>query len=357
MPTLVTGATGFLGNHLVRALLRQGERVRALVRPETNPRELLDIPVEIAWGNLTQAETIKAAMRGVERVYHAAAKVEIGARRDGGMSELNVEGTRNVLEAAWRSGVERVVYTSSVAVIGAGGIHQRLTEDDVYTGRGIRLPYAWSKVLADRVVMRFVKRGLPVVPVYPTLFMGAGDKYLNTAKPILRYLEGRAIGCIAGGFGCSDVRDIADGHVLAMQRGQPGRRYILGGWNITVRQFYGFLERITRIPAPNLRLPSSLAYLIAAFTEWIEPIRGKPPLVTVGDVNSARLYWFYNYSRAREELGLKCRPLIESLSDTVAWLAPRVIRSKGRSHRRQPIGHPPNYHVEQYTERRASVGI
>jgi dihydroflavonol-4-reductase len=320
MATLVTGATGFLGSHLVRALVEQGERVRVLVRPETNPRTLLDLPVEIVWGDVMSPPSIGAAMRGVERVYHTAAKVAIGARRDDGMSLLNVQGTRHVLEAAWRWGVERVVYTSSVAAIGATDTRTLLTEDDIYSGRGTFLPYARSKVLADRSVMQFVRRGLPVVPVYPTLFMGTGDKYLHTTKTVLRYLEGRALGYVAGGFGCTDVRDVAQGHVLAMTRGAVGRRYILGGWNVTVCEFYRLLERVTSIPAPRLRLPPTLAYLIAAVTQWAEPMRGKPPVVTTGELESACLYWFYDYKRAHDELGLRCRPLVDTLRDTVRSL-------------------------------------
>lgn len=328
MATLVTGATGFLGSHLVRALVDRGEEVRALVRPQTNPGELLDLPIEIVSGDLTEPETIAAAMRGVDRVYHAAAKVDLAATSDSGMSQINRDGTRNVLEAAWRAGVERVVYTSSVGAIGACGIRQRLNEDDIYSGRGTNLPYTRSKVLADRVVIQFVTRGLPLVPVYPTLFMGPGDRYLRTSKTILTYLAGRAPAYIAGGFGCSDVRDVATGHVLAMERGQPGRRYILGGWNVTLREFYSLLERITGISAPTLRLSPALAYVVAAITKWIEPIRGKPPVVTRGDVDTARHYWFYDYTRARQELGLTCRPLIGTLRDSVEWLRAEVIGKK-----------------------------
>jgi dihydroflavonol-4-reductase len=279
----------------------------------------------VADHGLAQPETIAAAMRGIDHVYHVAAKVDLAASSDLGMSQINSDGTKHVLEAAWRAGVERVVYTSSVGAIGACEIHQRLKEDDIYRGRGTNLPYTRSKVLADRVAMQFVQRGLPIVPVYPTLFMGPGDRYLRTSKTTLAYLAGRAPAYIAGGFGCSDVRDVATGHVLAMDRGQPGRRYILGGWNVTLREFYGQLEQITRIPAPNLRVPPVLAYAIALITKWIEPIRGKPPVITWGDVDNARLYWFYNYTRAREELGLRCRPLTETLRDTVEWLQAEKI--------------------------------
>lgn len=328
MATLVTGATGFLGGHLVRTLVEQGEAVRALVRPQTNPRELLDLPVEIAWGDIEQPDTIATAMRGVERVFHTAAKLEIASTSDAGMSRLNSDGTRHVLEAAWRAGVERVVYTSSVGAIGACDSHERLGEDDIYRGRGTNLPYMRSKVLADRVAMKFAERGLPLVPVYPTLFMGPGDKYLRTSRTVLTYLEGRALGYIAGGFGCSDVRDIARGHVLAMQRGQIGRRYILGGWNVTLRELYGLLEKITGIRASNIRLHPALAHIVATVTKWIEPIRSKPPVVTHGDVDNAELYWFYDYTRAREELGFRCRPLVETLRDTVRWLREDVLGKK-----------------------------
>jgi dihydroflavonol-4-reductase len=331
MATLVTGATGFLGGHLVRASVDRGEDVRVLVRPQTDPRDLRELPVEIVAGDLQEPETITAAMRGIDRVYHAAAKVDVTASSDLGMSQLNSDGTRNVLEAAWRAGVERVVYTSSVGAIGACANHERLTENDAYCGRGTSLPYARSKVLADQIAMQFVERGLPIVPVYPTLFMGPGDRYLRTSKTILTFLKGRAPAYIAGGFGCSDVRDIATGHVLAMERGRLGRRYILGGWNVTWREFYLLLEQITGIRAPTLRVSPALAHVIATVTKWIAPIRGKQPVVTHGDVETGRLHWFYDYTRAREELGFHCRPLVETLRDAVDWLRREILEPKPES--------------------------
>jgi dihydroflavonol-4-reductase len=331
MATLVTGATGFLGGHLVRALVGRGEDVRILVRPRTDPRELRELPVEIVAGDLQEPETITEAMRGIDRVYHAAAKVDVAASSDLGMSQLNSDGTRHILEAAWRAGVERVVYTSSVGAIGACQIHERLTEQDAYLGRGTNLPYTRSKVLADRIAMQFVERGLPIVPVYPTLFMGPGDRYLRTSKTILAFLKGRAPAYIAGGFGCTDVRDVANGHLLAMDRGQLGRRYILGGWNVTWREFYLLLEQITGMRAPTLRVSPAMAHIIASVTKWIAPIRGKQPVVTHGDVETGRLHWFYDYTRAREELGLHCRPIEETLCDAVDWLRREILAARPES--------------------------
>ncbi len=325
MATLVTGATGFLGRHLIDALLARGDRVRALVRSQTDAADLATLPIEIARGDVMQPDTIEAAMCGVARVYHTAAMVDIGSSIDHGMSRLNTEGTRNVLAAAWRAGVERVVYTSSVGAIGAGDVRTRLDEDDTYSGRGTSLPYQRSKLLADRAAMNFLDRGLPLVPVYPTLFMGPGDRYLRTTHSILSFLVGRAPAYIAGGFGLSDVRDVARGHLLAMDRGEIGRRYILGGTNISLFQFYKTLESITGLRAPTLRIPAFLGHVAATVTKWAEPIRGKPAVITHGDVDSARLYWFYDYSRARDELGLTCRPVAETLRDAVAWLRTEVL--------------------------------
>jgi dihydroflavonol-4-reductase len=329
MSTLVTGATGFLGRHLIDVLIANGEEVRALVRRQTDPGDLAKLPVQIVRGDLSEPDTLAAAMHGIEKVYHTAAKVDIAATTDLGMSQLNSGGTRNVLEAAWRAGVDRVVYTSSVGAIGAGDPRHLLNEDDVYRGRGTNLPYTRSKVLADRVAMQFVRRGLPLVPVYPTLFMGPADRYLRTSNVIVTFLQGRALGYIAGGFGCTDVRDVAAGHAMAMQRGQIGRRYILGGWNISLYQFYRKLAEITGIHAPTLRLPAFLAHGAATLTKWAEPYRGKAPVITHGDVDNARYYWYYDYSRVREELGLHCRPLVETLRDTVAWLRAEKL-SAGR---------------------------
>ncbi len=152
------------------------------------------------------------------------------------------------------------------------------------------------------------------------------------------------------------MRDVALGHVLAMDRGQPGRRYILGGWNVTLREFYRLLEQITRIPAPNLRLPPAVAYAVATLTRWAASYRGKKPVITHGDVDNARLYWFYDFSRAREELGLSCRPLIETLRDTVAWLRAELLDGKSRikADTAEPGGkHSP--HFDRYRQDKPSV--
>jgi dihydroflavonol-4-reductase len=328
MPTLVTGATGFLGRHLIDALLARGDSVRALVRPQTDASDLEQLGVDVARGDVLQPATLTSAMRGVGRVYHTAALVELSASDDRGMIRTNSDGTRNVLDAAWRAGVQRVVYTSSVGAIGAGDVRTLLSEDDIYRGRGTNLPYTRSKVLADREATRFLARGLPLVPVYPTLFMGPGDRYLRTSRSVLAFLLGRAPAYIAGGFGLTDVRDVARGHVLAMERGIIGRRYILGGTNVSLFDFYQLLARVTGRRAPTLRIAPFLGHVAATLTKWAEPIRGKPPVITHGDVDNARLYWYYDYTRARKELGLECRLAIDTLRDTVSWLQTEVLGGK-----------------------------
>ena len=321
---LVTGSTGFLGQHLVRRLLEAGQtEIRLLCR--TKPTTSLFAPhaPEIAIGDLTDPPSLERAVEGVRRIYHVAGRVDFNPRDSKLLLAVNEQGTRNLLDAALRARVERIVHVSSVSTIGAAADREHpLTEDDFGRGAGIDLPYPRSKLLGETVALEFAQRGLPVVIVNPTFFLGPGDRNLSSARTVVSYLHRQTwVGLTAGGFGLTDVRDVAAGIEAAMERGRPGRRYILGGHNLLLREYHALLEEATGLPAPRLRLPPNLALALAAIGALAYGLIGRKRYVGVGDVRMGRHYWMYDYSRCRDELGLVCRPARETIRDTLAWLA------------------------------------
>jgi dihydroflavonol-4-reductase len=316
---LVTGGTGFLGRHLVEALRADGAAVRSLTRkPPTDPCA----GVEYALGDLGDAAALRRALAGVRRVYHVAGKIDFEAVDPAEMLAVNRDGARNVLQACFDAGVEKVVHVSSVSTIGgAPDPRQPLDEEDFGRGTGVELPYPYSKRLGEEAALAFADRGLPVTIVNPTFFCGPGDVNVTSAQTVVSFARGQVwIGLSRGGLGYTDVRDVAEGCVRAMERGRPGRRYILGGTNLSLSEFHALLGRILGRSAPRLRLPPSVAIGLAHFgVRWYRFI-GREPFVGPGHVRMGMQHWYYNYRRAREELGLVCRPPEESLRDAVAWL-------------------------------------
>ena len=282
MPTaFITGATGFIGGHMVRQLCAHGYRVRALVRPLSCYDGLKDLPVQIVQGDLSHISLLKNCMEGCDLVFHAAADYRLWTRKPAEMYAANVDGTRNILQAAWDLGVEKVVYTSTVGTIGLNESGTLADETsflqlDSQTGH-----YKKSKFLAEQVALDFAKRGLPIVIVNPSAPVGSHDwKPTPTGKIVLDFLNGRMPMYLDTGLNLVDVEDVVEGHLLAARNGRVGERYILGHENLTLKQILILLSEMVGIPAPKIRCPYAFALTAAWFSEaatWI--LGGKEPRV------------------------------------------------------------------------------
>ncbi len=322
MKVLVTGSTGFVGSNLCRALLERGHTVRAFHRPSSTLRLLEGLEVEHALGDLTQPETIQAAMEGVQVVFHAAAWMGGGNNQPGKQYAVTVEGTRALLQAALQSGVERVVHTSSVAALGlpisSNGPSALINENHTWNFRPDFYPYGYAKYLAEQEVQKAVAHGLDVVIVNPTLVFGAGDVYRQAGSIINQVAERRVSVAIEGGINAVHISDVIDGHLAALECGKTGQRYILGGENLTHLQLIQLIAEVTDAPGPNLVLPGRIirplagpAYLLRAFLNL--PI--SPELLRM-----AGYYFFYDLSKAETELGLaNHRPAKDAITEAFAW--------------------------------------
>ncbi len=315
-PTLVTGASGFLGWHVARLLIERGHRVRALVRPSSKIREL---DAEQAGGDLRDPDSVKRAMAGCGLVFHVAADYRLWAADESELYRSNVDGTRNVLQAARQAGVDRVVYTSTVGCIGvpAGGEGD---EDRPVTLGDMKGAYKRSKFLAERVALEFAAAGLPVVIVNPTAPIGDHDiKPTPTGRIVLDFLKGDMPAFIDTGLNVVNARDVALGQVLACERGRSGERYILGSENLTLAQILGKLAAITGRKAPRLQLPYAVAYAAGVVTTGWAKITGKPPRAPLDAVRMARKKMFVSHAKAARELGFEPGPAQGALAQAVEW--------------------------------------
>ncbi len=316
-PTLITGATGFIGWHIARQLLEKGHRVRALVREPARVRELDGI--EPVRGDLRDPDSLARAAEGCGVAFHAAADYRLWTRDPQQMFLSNVEGTRNLLAAARSAGVERVVYTSTVGCI---GLTQNGSGDEA-TPVGIEDmcgAYKRSKFLAERVAVEFAASGFPVVIVNPTAPVGDHDfKPTPTGKIIVDFLRGAMPGFIDTGLNVVDVQDVAKGHLSACEHGRPGERYILGSENLTLCQILALLARIAGKSPPKLRIPYAAAYAVAiASTAWAN-LTGRAPLAPLDGVRMARTKMWVRQDKAVRELGYAPGPAAAALERAVTW--------------------------------------
>jgi dihydroflavonol-4-reductase len=313
--TLITGGTGFIGSHLARALADRGDDMRLLVRPSSSREGLSGIEFETASGDVTDQGSVREAMDGVERVFHVAGMTSMRPRDRERVFEVNVTGTRNVLEEARRAGVKRVVLTSSVAAVGPAERGRTADEDQPFTGGELGITYINSKHEAELEARRATERGLPVVCVNPSFVLGPDDSHGTSTQLVRRFLLRQIPVYVDGALNIVDVRDVAAGHLLADERGQPGERYILGGRNFTLARLFSDLSRISGVSPPPVRLPGqvALAGVEAA-------LRASVPIPTTPDeVRSGMQWWAYRSDKAERELGFEARPHEETLEDTVRW--------------------------------------
>ncbi|HSR08604.1 MAG TPA: hopanoid-associated sugar epimerase [Bryobacteraceae bacterium] len=320
-PVLVTGATGFVGWHVARQLLERGERVRALVRdPLRSAQALAELAgIETVPGDLRDEDSLVSAVSGCGTVYHVAADYRLWAPRPEEMYRSNVDGTRNLLAAARKAGVERCVYTSTVGCIGIRRGH--LGSEDTPAGlEEMQGPYKRSKFLAEEVALQFAGEGFPVVIVNPTAPVGDHDfRPTPTGKIVVDFLRGAMPAYLDTGLNVVYVGDVAAGHLLACERGRVGERYILGGENLTLQQIFGKLEEVTGMRAPTMRIPYAVAYAAGVASTGWAAVTGKEPRAPLDGVRMARKKMWVRHDKAARELGYSARPAVEALRRAAEW--------------------------------------
>jgi dihydroflavonol-4-reductase len=317
---LVTGGTGFVGAHVVRALLARGETVRCLVRPGSRRSNLEGLPVDLVEGDLRDPSSLSRALRGVSTLYHVAADYRLWAKDPEELYRSNAGGTGNVLAAAAEGGVSRVVYTSSVGALGLTKDGSPADERTPVRREEVVGHYKKSKFDAERVAEERAASGLPVVIVNPSTPVGELDvKPTPTGQVIVDFLNRRIPAYVDTGLNLIDVRDVAEGHLLAAEKGRPGEKYILGHRNMTLKEILDALGRITGLPAPGLRLPHFVPLAVAAVDTVVSGALGRAPRVSLESVRMARHRMFFDASKAVRELGLPQSPVEEALSRAVAW--------------------------------------
>jgi dihydroflavonol-4-reductase len=321
MKALVTGGTGFVGSHLVRRLLERNWEVRCLVRPSSRLDNLTGLPVEFATGDLRDVESIKQAVRGTNIVYHCAADYRLWCADPREMYESNVNGSRNVMQAAFDERIERVVYTSTVGALGLHDDGTPANEETPVSLDDMIGHYKRSKFLAEAEVRNWAARGLAVVIVNPSTPVGELDiKPTPTGKIIVDFLKGKMFGYVDTGMNLIDVRDCAEGHILAAERGRLGERYILGGTNLTLKEMFDALARVTSMPSPRMRVPHWVAETYARLENfWAINVARREPDVPVESVQMSRHRMWFDSGKAARELGLSQAPIENALSRAVEW--------------------------------------
>ncbi len=339
MKTLVTGATGFLGSHVARELAVRGDSVRVLVRPSSNLRALDGFQAERVAGDLRDAGSLDRALAGVSRVFHVAADYRLWSRDPREIYESNVTGTWNLLEAARRVGVEKFVYTSTVATIAVpreGGLPNEATQASLGEMIG---HYKRSKFQAEHLAMSAAEAGLPVVIVNPTTPVGPGDsKPTPTGKIIVDFLNGRMPGYVDTGLNFVPVEDCARGHLLAAERGRIGERYILGGDNLSLKQMLDILAAVSGRQAPRWKFPYVLAYAAGYVDTAVSRFLGREPQIPQEGVRMARHKMFVDASKAVQELGFAHGPIEAAMERAVSWfeangyVSARGVHAATRAH-------------------------
>jgi dihydroflavonol-4-reductase len=320
MRALVTGATGFVGSAVARALSRAGWQVRVLVREGSDRRNLRPLTAEIAIGDLLDETSIGEALRGCDALFHVAADYRLGAAHAQQLYRTNVEGTRNTLDAAARMKIGRIVYTSSVATVGLPGDGSPGREDTAVALPDMIGHYKRSKFLAEQLVRERAGGGAPVIIVNPSTPVGPGDlKPTPTGRMVLDAALGRMPAYVDTGLNIVHVDDVAAGHLRALERGRIGERYILGGENLTLREILVHISRLVGRKPPSIRLPHAVLLPLAVGAETFARLTGTEARATVESVRMARKHMYYSSDKAVRELGYSWRAPTAAFEDAIAW--------------------------------------
>ena len=321
MTVLVTGGAGFIGSHLVQRLLDEGKQIRVLERPGAPVEHLPLARIDLVRADVRDAEAVAQAVRGCREVYHLAANPNLWTWRRGHFHQVNYFGTVNVLDAALAAGARRILHTSTESILTLARQTGPITEDQQVRLRDVVGPYCRSKFLAERHALGLAKSGAPVVVVNPTLPVGPGD--LGRSPPtrmMLDFCRGRRHEYLDAELNQIDVRDVAEGMVQALERGRPGRRYLLGYENLTIREIFRRLARLTGLPEPHRRIPYGVALAAAYVSEFVaDVVTHRAPAATVTGVKLTRRVMHFDARQSLAELGLRPRPVEESLAEAVAW--------------------------------------
>ncbi len=321
MKALVTGATGFIGSRVLRRLIEKGAKVRALVRKESNLENIEGLPVEIVYGDLRNYSSLLNALDGCNFLFHVAADYRLWVPNPENMYRTNVHGTVNIMKAALEKGIKRIVYTSSVATLGLNPNGSPSNEDTPSSLSDMIGHYKRSKFLAEEKVREMVKKyGLPAVIVNPSTPIGPGDiKPTPTGRIIIEAASGRMPAYVDTGLNIVHVDDVAEGHILALEKGRIGERYILGGENLTLRELLEKISKFTGRPSPKIRISPDIILPLAYLVEALARITKKEPFMTVDGVKMSKKKMFFSIEKAKRELGYMPRPVDKAIKDSIDW--------------------------------------
>jgi dihydroflavonol-4-reductase len=331
--TLVTGATGFIGSHVTSLLVERGDEVTALARESSSLEPLDGLELTVLRGDLRDRRAVRRAMRGVERLFHIAGTTNLALER-GATFATNLEATRIVLEEALRAGVERAVYTSSVAAVGPAPPGATADETNVWDAGRYAIPYVDSKHEAEVEALRITTRGLPLVIVNPAHVMGAGDPGRSSTTLVRRFLRRQIPAYVDGTLNIVAIEDVARGHLLADERGVVGERYILGNRNFTMDRLFADLGRLSGVEPPAVKLPVGVALALASGAARLPGLKMPTPV----EVRAASLNWAFSSAKAKRELGWKTSPHEDALEETITWYRERDGARLAPVGAQQPLG-------------------
>ena len=319
--TIVTGGAGFIGSHLVENLVNRGARVRVLERPNADVSHLPP-SVEIVRADIRDYEAVAQAFKGANLVYHLAANPNLWTRNPGDFDSINHRGTINVLDAALQAGAERILHTSTESILTRARQVGPIAEDVEVTLDDAVGPYCRSKLLAENAAMTRARAGQPIVIANPTMPIGPGDRGPSPPTRLIRdFCRGKLPARMDCTLNVIDVRDVAEGLIRTMERGEPGRRYLLAGENLSLQRLLSILSELTGVPVPRWRVPYPVGLGFAYLSEfWADHLTGRPPQATVTGLRLTQRTMHFDPSRTLAALSLTPRPPLQSLADTVQWL-------------------------------------